>query len=62
MKDLWWAFLASKLFATCCGLVSVGRGLSYACFGQVCKGLLVFGAEERIILPLELFVMTIWLI
>ena len=50
------ALLASRLFATCCGLISVGHGLSHICFGQVCKGLLVFGAAECNTLPLELFV------
>ena len=32
------------------------------CFGRVLKGLLVFGAAERITLPLELFAMTIGLV
>ena len=40
-----------RLFATCCGLLLVGYGLSYACFGQVCKGLVVLGAAKRIRLP-----------
>ena len=56
-----WALLASKLFVLCCGLVSIGYGLSYTYFGWVCKGLLVFGAAKCITLPLELFVTTIWL-
>ena len=57
-----WAMLASRLFVLCCRLVSIGHGLSFTCFGQVLKGLLVFGAAERITLPLELFAMTIKLI
>ena len=40
----------------------LGHGLSFTCFGQVLKGLLVFGAAERITLPLELFAMTIGLV
>ena len=38
-----WALLAFRLFVSCCGLISIGHGLSYTCFGWVCKGLLVFG-------------------
>ena len=30
--------------------------------GGFVRGLLVFGAAERIILPLELFAMTVWLV
>ena len=45
-----------------CGLISIGHGLSFMCFGWVLKELLVFGAAERITLPLELFAMTIWLV
>ena len=56
------ALLASKLLVTCCGLISVGYELSYICFGRVYKGFLLFGTAERITLPLELFVMTMWLI
>ena len=55
------ALLVSRLFASCCGLISIGHGLSYTCFGWVHKGLLVFGTTECITLPLELFAMTIWL-
>ena len=44
------------------GLFSIGHGLSFMCFGWVLKGLLVFGAAERIILPLELFTTTIRLV
>ena len=58
----WQALLVSRLFASCCGLISIGHGISYTSFGRVHKGLLVFGAAERIILPLELFATTIWLI
>ena len=50
------ALLASRLFVLCCELLSIGHGLSYTCFGRVREGLLVFGAAERITLPLELFV------
>ena len=56
------ALLASRLFVLCCGLISIGHGLSYTCFGWVLKGLLVFGTTERITLPLELFATTIWLV
>ena len=38
----------------------MGHGISYTCFGRVRKGLLVFGATERITLPLELFAIKIW--
>ena len=38
----------SRLFAPCCGLVFVGHRLSYACFGQVCRGLVVLGTIEHI--------------
>ena len=54
------ALLASRLFVLCCGLISIGHGLSYICFGWVHKGLLVLGAAECITLPLELFSTTIW--
>ena len=56
------ALLASRLFDSYSGLISIGHGLSYTCFGWVHKGLLVFGAAERITLPLELFAMIIWLV
>ena len=56
------AWLAFKLFALCSGLSSIGHGLSYTCFRWVCKALLVFSAVEHIILPLELFVATIWFV
>ena len=55
------ALLVSRLFTTCSGLISVGHGLSYISFRRVCKGLLVFGATERITIPLELVTTTIWL-
>ena len=42
------AMLASRLFVLCCGLISIGHGLSFTCFGRVLKGLLVFSAAERI--------------
>ena len=54
--------LMSKLFVLCCGLITIGHGLSFTCFRRVLKGLSVFGAAERIILPLELFSTTIRLI
>ena len=41
----------SRLFATCCGLIFVGHGLSYACFRQVYKGMVLINAIERIRLP-----------
>ena len=56
------ATLASRLFVLCCGLSSIGHGLSFMCFGQVLKGLLVFGAAECITLPLELSTTTIRLV
>ena len=43
--------LASRLFDTCYGLLFVGHRLSYVCFRQFCKGLVVLGATERIKLP-----------
>ena len=43
--------LASKLFTKCYGLISIGNGLSYACFRQVRKELVIFSAAERITLP-----------
>ena len=57
-----WATLASVLFVLCCGLISIGHGLSFTCFGRVLKGLLGFGAAKRIPLPLELFSTTIGLV
>ena len=54
-RMLWRAMLASRLFVLCCGLISIGHGFSFMCFGRVLKGLLVFGTAVRITLPLELF-------
>ena len=62
LRDALVGLLASGLFDTCCGLMFVGYRLSYICFRQVHKGLLVSGTIERIKLPLELFIMTIWII
>ena len=33
------------------GYFFVGHGLSYACFEQVCRGLVVLGAKKHIRLP-----------
>ena len=44
-------FFAPRLFDTCCGLVFVGHGLDYTCFGQVCKGLVLFSAADHIKRP-----------
>ena len=43
--------LASKLFATCCGLIFIGNGFCYIYLRQVCKVLGVLGAAECIQLP-----------
>ena len=48
-----WALLVSRLFPTLCGLIFVGHRLSYECFGQVCKGLVVLSAIEHIKLPFK---------
>ena len=61
LKDAMVGLLASRLFVSCGGLISIGNGLSCTCFGRVFKGLLVFSAAERITLPLELFATKIWL-
>ena len=62
MKDATVGLLASRLFFLYYGLISIGYGLSYTCFGWVRKGLLEFSAAEHITLPFELFVMIIWLV
>ena len=50
-KDAVVGLLASRLYILCCGMISIGNGLSYKCFGQVYKGLLVFSAAECITYP-----------
>ena len=55
-------FVSIQTVCLSCGLMSIGHGLSFTCFGWVLKGLLVFSAVEHIILPLELFAMTIRLV
>ena len=52
-------FVSIQTVCLCCGLISIGHGLSFTCFGRVLKGLLVFGTAECIMLPLELFSMAI---
>ena len=59
LKDAAMGYISVQTVYLCCGLISIGYGLSFMCFGQVFKGLLVFGASERITLPLELFSMII---
>ena len=55
-------YISIQTVCLCCGLISIGHGLSFTCFGWVLKGLLVFGAVEHITLPLELFATTIGLV
>ena len=62
LKDAMMGYVSIQTVCLSCGLTSMGHQLSFMCFGQVFKGLLVFGTTERITLPLELFAMTIGLI
>ena len=62
LKDAMTGLIASRLFVSCCWLISIGHGLSFIYFGWYHKGLLVFGTEKRITLALELFATTIWLV
>ena len=55
-------YVSIRTVCLCCGLISIGHGLSFMCFRQVLKGLLVLGAAERITLPLELFASIIRLV
>ena len=55
-------FVSIQTVFLCSGLISTGHGLSFTSFRRVLKGLLVFGAAERITRPLELFATTIGLI
>ena len=45
------ALLASRLFVLCCGLISIGHGLSYTCFRRVHKGLLVLASQSALHYP-----------
>ena len=62
LKDTAMGYVSVQTVYLSCWLISIGHRLSFTCFGRVLKGLLVFGAAERIKLPLELFAMTIGLI
>ena len=62
LKDATVGYISVQTVCSSCGLISIGIGLSFTYFGWVLKGLLVFGAVERITLPLELFATTIGLI
>ena len=55
LKDTMKGYVSVQNVCLSCGLISIGHGLSFTCFGWVPKGLLVFGTAECIILPLELF-------
>ena len=58
LKDAVMGYISIQTVCLICGLISIGHGLSFMYFGWVLKGLLVFGAAERITLPLELFTTT----
>ena len=62
LKDAAMGYISVQTVCLCCRLISIEHGLSFTCFRWVLKGLLVFGAAERITLPLELFAMTIRLV
>ena len=62
LKDAMMGYVSVQTVCLSCGLISIGHGLSFTCFGRVLKGFLVFGTAERITLPLELFATTIGLI
>ena len=62
LKDAATGYISVQSVYLSCGLISIGHGLSFTCFGRVLKGLLVFGTAERITLPLELFGTTIGLV
>ena len=62
LKDAAMGYVSIQTVCLSCGLISIGHGLSFMCFGLVLKGLLVFGIAERITLPLELFATTIGLV
>ena len=51
LKDAAVGFVGIQTVCYLLWLIFVGHGLSYACFGQVHKGLVVFGTVERIRLP-----------
>ena len=55
-------YVSDQTVCLSCGLISIGHGLSFTCFRRVLKGLLVFGTEEHITPPLELFAITIGLV
>ena len=62
LKDAAMGYVSIQTIFLCCRLISTWHELSFTCFRQVLKGLLVFGAAERITLPLELFATTIGLV
>ena len=59
LKDTMTGYVSIQSICLSCGLISIGHGHSFTCFGWVLKGLLVFGTAECITLPWELFAMTI---
>ena len=61
LKEAATGYISIQTVCLSYGLISIGHGLSFMCFGWVFKGLLVFGAAEHIILSLELFAKTIGL-
>ena len=62
LKDTVVGYISIQTVFLSCGLISIGHGLSFTCFGRVVKGLLVFGTAERITIPLELFATIIRLV
>ena len=62
LKDAVNGYVSIQTVCLSCGLISIGHGLSFTCFGRFLKGLLVFGVAKRITLPLELFTTTIELV
>ena len=39
-------YISIQTVCLCCGLISIGHGLSFTCFWWVLKGLLVFGSRR----------------
>ena len=62
LKDAATGYISIQTVCLSYGLTSIGHGLSLMCFGRVLKEFLVFGAAERITIPLELFATTIGLV
>ena len=62
LKDAVVGYVSIQTVCLSYRLISIGHGLSFTCFGQVLKGLVVFGTTERITLPLKLLATTIRLV